>query len=40
MLLSLPQVAARLGVPLALLPYPNPPALCEDAAPGKGSPER
>ena len=25
-------IAARLGVPLTLMPYPNPPALCDDAA--------
>ncbi len=28
-------IAKRLGVPLTLLPYPNPPALCDAAGPGE-----
>jgi ABC-type amino acid transport substrate-binding protein len=30
-------VAARLGVPLTLMPYPSPPALCEAAGPGESA---
>lgn len=30
-------LAARLGVPLTLMPYPSPPLLCEAAGPGESA---